>query len=171
MSLPARKNIRLKDYDYNQNGAYFVTICTADRKCTLANITRRGDPCGRLDIELTHLGLICDSTFAIISGLFNVIIDKYVIMPNHVHVIMIMTDEQATARVAPTVSLGSVVGAYKSIVSNTWLKLCKEKGTAMGRVWQRNYYEHIIRDENDYLTKWNYIDENSVRWAEDEYFG
>ena len=100
-------------------------------------------------------------------------IDKYVIMPNHIHFILIKNDlieERATARVATTVTVGRIVGAYKSVVANEWLKICKQSDEVMGKIWQRNYYEHVIRDENDYQIKWNYIEDNPIKWAEDEYY-
>lgn len=167
MDLPKRKQIRLQKYDYSKNGAYFVTICTANRNETLSCI-RRGDPCGRPNVELTTLGEIAANTFDIISQSYPVNIDKYVVMPNHIHIIMIITQERATARVAPT--LGDVIGAYKSIVATQWLKICKEKDQIMGPIWQQNYYEHIIRNEKSYQEIWQYIDDNPAQWSEDEYF-
>ena len=76
---------------------------------------------------------------------------------------------KVTARVAPT-PLGGIVGSYKSIVANEWLKICKQNNEIMGILWQRNYYEHIIRDESDYQTHWQYIDENSLKWTEDKHY-
>ena len=176
-NLAKRKNIRLKDYAYSSNGAYFITVCTENRNVVLSEI-RRGDPCGRPSVILTKTGEIAEKTFSVIVELFDISIDKYVIMPNHIHFMFTKNDsieKRATVRLAnktlgqaPTV--GRVVGAYKSIIVGEWLKICKQNNEIMGRLWQRNYYEHIIRDENDYLTKWNYIDTNPERWEEDEYY-
>ena len=164
-----RHSIRLKDFDYSSEGAYFVTICTENRECTLASV-RRGDPRGRPKMELTELGRICNNMFFGIAAMYNIIISKYVIMPNHIHFILVISDEttsRATARVAPTV--GEIVGGYKSIVTNLWLKKCKENDISMGEIWQQNYYEHIIRDKQDYMIKWNYIENNPMNWDKDEY--
>ena len=76
--------------------------------------------------------------------------------------------QRAGASPAPT--LPQVVGAYKSLAANQWLQICKSKNTQMGTIWQRSYYDEIIRNEQDYLTKWNYIDTNPYRWSDDEYF-
>jgi len=172
-----RRSIRLKDYDYSSDGAYFITICTENRECILSSI-RRGDPCGRPKIELTELGRICHNMFFGISVRYNIIIPKYVIMPNHIHFLLTISNEdsgitsnddgiRATARVAPTVGL--IVGGYRSIIANIWLKKCKEKNVSMGEIWQRNYHEHIIRDKYDYEAKWNYMDANPENWETDEY--
>ena len=163
-----RRSIRLKDYDYSSVGAYFITICTENRECILSSL-RRGNPCGCPKIELTELGRICNNMLFGISAMYNIIISKYVIMPNHIHFLMIISndDTRATARVAPTV--GDIVGGYKSLVLKIWLKKCNENNISMGQIWQRNYYEHIIRDEQDYEIKWNYIDTNPLNWEKDEY--
>lgn len=85
-----------------------------------------------------------------------VFIDKYVIMPNHVH--LIIKIESGCAMHAPTIS--NIVGQMKSFVT-------KQIGV---HIWQKSFYDHIIRDENDYLKIWNYIDTNPQRWAENKYF-
>ena len=173
---PIRKIIRLKEYNYSQSGAYFITICTNDRKQILSEI-RRGDPCGRPESELypeiktilSELGKICDEKIDYISDKYNITIPKYTIMPNHIHMlILIEYQSRATARVAPTI--GTIVGGYKSIVSIEWLKICKTNNQIMGKIWQRSYNDHIIRNEQDYNIKWQYIDENPAKWVEDEYY-
>lgn len=98
---------------------------------------------------------------------YSVTISKYVIMPNHIHM-LIELPKRAGASPAPTLS--QVVGAYKSLVSNQWLQICKRKQIQMGTIWQRSFHDHIIRNEQDYLTKWNYIDTNPYRWSDDEYY-
>jgi len=89
-------------------------------------------------------------------------------MPNHIHLLIALPGRQATARVAPTLS--QIVGAYKSWVSNEYLQVCKACNLSMGKLWQRSFYDHIIRNEEDYLRIWQYIDKNPAKWAEDEYY-
>ncbi len=171
--FPARKKIRLTNYDYSSCGAYFITICT-HKKQNIFGTIRRGDPCGRPDIlcrpetELTVLGTIAHKIAEAVATKYNISIPKFVIMPNHVHLIIVLTESRATARVAPT--LGNIVGAYKSLVTNEWLHICKQENRSMGEIWQRNYHEHVIRGEQDYSSIWQYIDENPAKWSDDEYF-
>ena len=91
-------------------------------------------------------------------------------MPNHIHMIIAIDggSERATARVAPTV--GSIVGGYKSIISNAWLVKCKENDVFMGHVWQRSYHDHIIRGEEEYQKIRHYINENPAIWTNDLYY-
>ena len=159
---PRRKQIRLPEYDYGTPGAYFVTICTQDRRCILSSI-RRGDPCGRPELRLTAYGTIAERAFRSVEALYSVTFDSFVVMPNHVHFICRIKGGRATARVAPT--LGQIVGAYKSIAANE----CRKEGFT-GRLWQRNYHEHVIRNESDYREIWTYIDNNPVKWADDRYY-
>jgi len=170
---PVRKNIRLKEYDYSRDGYYFITICTHERKNTLALI-RRDDPSGRPIIELTELGKICLNTLNEIENKHNISIPKYIIMPDHIHIIITILNENAqntertTARVVPTI--GAIIGGYKSMISNAWLKKCKECDIYMGEIWQSRFHDHIIRDESEYRRIWQYIDENPARWSEDGYY-
>ena len=162
MELPKRKQIRLPNYDYSASGAYFVTICTANRRCILSDI-RRGDPCGRPDLNLTEYGEIVTSCLKRATELYGTQITPYVVMPNHIHFICAIERERATARVAPT--LGRIIGAIKSLSANH----CRIAGLE-GPLWQRGYYEHIIRNEDDYLDICQYIEGNPARWIEDRYF-
>lgn len=66
--------------------------------------------------------------------------------------------------------MGAIIGAYKSIVANEWLKICKRNKQTMGKLWQRGYYDHIIRNEQEYQKIWQYIDENPIKYEEDEYY-
>ena len=161
-----RKQTRLKYYDYGKNGAYFITICTNNHAKTLSNICR-GDPCGRPKVEYSLLGKIVEKVLLSIPSMYDIKLDYYVIMPNHIHMILII-EERATTRVAPTI--GSIVGAFKSLVSNEWLNLCKSKGIFTDKIWQRNYYDHVIRNEHDLYEIRKYIDENPLKWTLDKYY-
>ena len=166
MALPERKPLRLKEYDYSQPGAYFLTICTKDRVPVFGHL-RRGDPCGRPPmppfVEQTALGHIAEETFAYLERLYPVTVPVRVVMPDHVHAIVVL-EQRATARVAPT--LGQVIGAYKSKVSTQYLSLCKQQDMTMGKLWQRGYYEHVIRNQADFDAAAEYIRTNPARRVE-----
>lgn len=180
--LPKRKHLRVKEYDYSSCGANFVTICTSNRKKLLSSIQadRRSDPCGRPHIELFRLGEIAEEAIQYVENLYGVKIDCHVIIPDHVHMIVILPDaswsevpaERSTARVAPTdnVELGRVVGAYKSIVSTRWLKICRENNQTMGKLWQRGYMEHIIRNKDELSEIRHYIFHNPEKWYYEHIF-
>ncbi len=173
MELPKRKQLRLKEYDYSQNGAYFVTICAHERRQIFAKIGR-GDPCGRPLVTHTTLGEIACEQIKIAENRYNVKFSKYVIMPNHIHAIINIDDfkeyENIQAHGQPQgLSLQYIVGGYKSCVSNKYLKYCKKKGIIMGEIWQKSYHDHIIRNEQDYLKIWDYIDTNALKWEQDIY--
>ena len=162
MDLPNRKQIRLPEYDYSTPGAYFVTVCTDERRCILSEI-RRGDPCGRPLLARSPYGEIVERCLKLASDLYAVQLDPYVIMPNHIHFICTIDQTRATARVGTT--LGRIIGALKSLAANQ----CRKKGLE-GKLWQRGFYEHVIRNERDYREIWDYIDGNPARWAEDQYY-
>ena len=158
-----RKNMRLSGYDYNQAGGYFVTICTHEKKCTLSNIIP-GDALRHAEIQLTQLGQVAEQVLCELCEQYGVRLDACAIMPNHIHIIKCI--EERNERV----SLGRFVGAFKSIVANRWLRKCNEKGIVMGKVWQRDFYDHILRNEADWMEKIKYINDNPDKWAFDELF-
>ena len=154
-----RKRNRLKGYDYSQPGAYFITICVKDRKCLLSRVVG-GDayiaPC----TELTSIGIVIEKFLRTIPG-----IAHYVIMPNHIHMILHISAEDLRRgpmwASAPTnVDISSLIRSWKILVT-------KELGKS---IWQRSYYDHVIRDEQDYYTKLQYIKDNPARWQKDVYF-
>lgn len=172
MDLPKRKTNRLKGYDYSQNGGYFITICTHSKKHILSSISR-DSPCGCPCIKLTSLGKIVEETILDIQNNPNITVDKYVIMPNHIHLLLIVHkdesgSERTAARAVPTIS--DIIGALKSKTSVKWLKTCKANNTQSGAIWQRSFYDHIIRGERDYEEIWQYIDENPLRWDLDCFY-
>lgn len=166
-TLPKRKSLRLKDYNYSSEGAYFVTICTYNKKCTLSHI-RRDDPCGRPLIELTELGKIADEAVTSIEIRYKITVSDCIIMPNHIHMIVFIPEKRTGASPIPTLS--KIIGSYKSIIAVDYLNLCKSREKVMGSLWQSKFYDHIIRDEDDYLTKAQYIENNPAKWIEDKYY-
>jgi len=170
MELPKRKSIRLKDYDYSHNGAYFITVCTKDRLNLFGGITVEADLVSAR-MELTKAGQMVEEMFLeTVNSFDGIITDKYIVMPNHFHCIIII--KQADTRSAPTKTAADVVQAFKSKTTVEYIRAVKAGVLPpfAKQIWQRNYYEHIVRDEKDYQTKWQYIDENPLRWTEDDCF-
>ncbi len=169
MDLPKRKHIRLKEYDYSQNGYYFVTICASARKHFFGTVNLlhhvgadiiRPSAVYEPNVELSRTGKLVETAIMQISEHYSsVTVDKYVIMPNHVHIIIVF-DAPENGRIISAPTLSVVVGSMKRWVS-------KHAGFS---VFQPSFYEHIIRNDDDYLEKWNYIDGNPSKWTEDKYF-
>ncbi len=155
MGLPKRKNVRLCGYDYSVEGAYFITICVKDKKQILSKIV--GDDAHIVpQNHLSIYGLICDKYIKNINAVYeNVSVDKYVIMPNHVHMIISLHGTMRAS--SPTKTISDVVRSFKTLVT-------KEVGKSF---WQRSFYDHIIRGDADYRGVWEYIDTNVARWEKD----
>jgi putative transposase len=176
-----RRSIRLRGYDYAQVGTYFVTVCVHGRECVLGAID--GDR-----VRLSEAGQVVLSTWQRLPLRFpRIACDAFVVMPNHIHgIIMIvnpgqtgirsvgaglalpssdtfLTRNQGTPRGAPT--LGHIVGAFKSVSAVACNRLLDRRGVPF---WQRNYWEHVIRDDDDLNHLRDYIESNPARWAEDE---
>ena len=164
-NLPRRKNIRLKDYDYSQSGFYFITICTKNREMLLSNVVGGGFHAAP-DVQLTLVGQeIVKSIEFIDKHYSNVLIDKYIIMPNHIHLIIILQGSKMGEVGNP--ALYKVVGQLKSYTNKRYNEINKMQNLGL---WQRNYYEHIIRNEQEYREIWEYIEENPLKWEEDQYY-
>jgi len=170
-----RRSIRLKGYDYSQAGAYFITLCTQDRACLFGKVVNG-------EMRLNDAGRMVLAEWNRLPERFpQVVLDAFVVMPNHVHGILVITDPAptvgatvgatptvgATTRVAPTV--GNIIGAFKSRVTVEYIRGVKTSGWPpfRGRLWQRNYYEHIIRNERALNAIRQYIMENPRRWQMD----
>ncbi|MBM4462743.1 MAG: transposase [Chloroflexi bacterium] len=161
-----RRSVRLKGYDYAQEGAYFVTICTRDRECMFGD-EHNGE------IRLNQYGLIVREEWLRTAELReNAKLEACVVMPNHLHGIIAITNRRGVSPYAPTGTLrspshtlGAIVRGFKSAST----KLINETRHTPGTpVWQRNYYEHVIRDEDDLQRIQQYILDNPAHWAEDE---
>ena len=168
--LPKRKEIRLKNYDYSEPGAYFITICTKSKE----GLLWKGKPeaqkydwklvgahCVRpLGLPLSKAGIIVEDNLNRLNNTYeNVYLSSYVIMPNHIHlIIVILPSEGGRTQCAPTVS--------------KMIKLFKEAVTKQldESIWQKLFYDHIIRDQRDYEKISKYIFDNPMKWEEDELF-
>ena len=153
--LPARKNIRLNNYDYSNNGYYFITICTKDNQKLFWDVPVES-PIAQP--PLSAIGKIVEKAIENIPNIYEPItIDKYVIMPNHIHLILVITNDDGRTMRVPTIS--TVINQMKGYVS-------KQIGYS---IWQKLFYDHIISNKTEYLNNWQYIDDNPVKWAEDCY--
>ena len=183
-----RHSIRLPDYDYSQAGFYFVTVCAKDRECLFGEIE-----CRRM--KLNELGRFIKEEWLNIARRYDqILLDKFVVMPNHIH--GIIHNVGATLAVAPNASnvqagtgagarpsecdragtspartarLGDIIGSFKSLCVYNWLKVVK--GDPLNRaanIWHRNYYERIIRSANELAKIRKYIQENPAKWQSDE---
>ena len=165
--LPKRKPTRLREFDYGSSGAYFITICTENRKNILSTIVGEGFPLPQLSIY----GNIAEKWIKKISDKYNkVSVDCYVIMPNHIHLLLTTINNGGRGDPSPTVT--AVVGWLKYQITR---EINQIKGTGGAKIFQRSFYDHVIRNRNDYEEIWKYIYENPIRWkidklySEDEY--
>ena len=161
-ALPKRKTGRLTGYDYSANGSYYITVCTKDKHHILGHSVGGGV----LDapyVRLSKYGaMVRDVLLEMDTFYDDITINHYVVMPNHIHFILSICGESGPSRTpAPT-------NARLPAFLSAWKRLTNKK--AGFSLWQRGYYDHIIRCEADYLRIWQYMDENPVRWTEDEYY-
>ena len=165
-----RRSIRLKNYDYASNGAYYVTIVTWGRECLFGEIQNT-------EMKLNELGEIVREEWKRTAEVRPYVkLGEYIIMPNHVHGILFINyddDVGVSRRLTPTEkqsisptpgSLGAIMAQFKSIVTKRINALHNITGVP---VWQRNYYEHIIRNQKELKRKTDYILDNPARWDED----
>ena len=160
-----RKHSRLKTYDYTNSGCYFITFCTKDRAHVLSSIVERG-ALTPPRVELTNIGKIAAEVIERTSVVYpGISIDNYVIMPNHVHLLIWISPVDGGVRAPrPTengsVSITEVIKAMKSITT-------RKIGT---KIWQTSFYDHVIRNDEDYQTRFRYIKENPAKWQQDKYY-
>ena len=159
--FPQRKHPRLDYYDYSAPGAYFVTICTQDRRCLLSHIVGRG--LAPAEIQLTECGQIAGTQLLLLEERYPVLrIDRYVIMPNHIHIILIL---DASAGASPRPTVPEIICAYKSITTRECKKVCP-----IDKLFQTSFYEHVIRGQADYDEIATYIDNNPKQWQLDKLY-
>lgn len=167
--LPKRKPTRLKDFDYNSLGAYFITICTEKRRPILSNIVGTDVLDGPI-VALTQYGKIADQYINQLNDFYeHISVDRYVIMPNHIHIMLsvlengaLRTSQNGPSRTSvPTAKQHSAVSRFVS----TFKRFCnKEYGE---NIWQSHFNDHIIRNRQDYDEHIKYIHENPMRWHYD----
>ncbi|MCE9645561.1 MAG: transposase [Chloroflexi bacterium] len=159
-----RRSIRLQGYDYSQAGAYFVTIVAWRREMLFGDIVDG-------EMGLNDFGKIVSEKWRWLETQYEYIeLGAWVVMPNHFHGILIIHDVgRGGSRSAPAPakrkSLGGLIGAFKTVSTKQINLLRNTEGQI---VWQRNYYEHIIRNEREMGRITRYIEVNPLRWADDE---
>jgi REP element-mobilizing transposase RayT len=158
-----RRSIRLRHYDYSQPGKYSVTICTEGKEHLFGQVVEGemhrnewGDCVARGWQWLAHQYPYVD-------------LDEWIVMPNHLHGIIVITDGRGGSRTAPTKrkTLGSLVGAFKTVSTEDVNQL---RGTPARTLWQRDFYDHIVRNEDELNKIREYIRTNSLQWASDPDF-
>jgi putative transposase len=159
-----RSSIRLKQYDYSWPGWYYVTMCTKDRDCTLGDVIADR-------VVLNEIGKISEQCWRWLGERFpQVELDEYVIMPNHLHGIVIINEPRRNgSRTTPTQiktkPLGRLIGAFKTTSTK---QINQRQGTPGDIFWQRGFYEHVIRNDADLHRIRQYIQNNPQKWALDE---
>jgi len=156
-----RRSIRLHGYDYTQPGAYFITLCTHDRECLFGDVFNE-------NVLLNELGQIVKRTWQWLGKQYGHIqLDAFIVMPNHLHGIIKINCCRGGLRSAPTERrkpLGQLIGAFKTVSTKQINQIRHTPGIP---VWQRNYYEHIIRNENEMNRIREYVIHNSSTWETD----
>ncbi len=168
-----RRSIRLKGFDYSSANAYFVTMCVRDRECLFGAIVDGA-------MTLNDAGRMVETAWAELSERFpRLVIDEFMVMPNHVHgIIVIMgsvgaplaapgceSDQKGEGAASSAPTLGQIMRAFKSLSAIGVNRLLQRQQRPL---WQRNYYERIIRNENELAAVRDYIRQNIVNWAGDE---
>ena len=147
-NLPIRKKIRLNGYDYSQENMYFITICVKERLELLGKIDEKNN------IELTKEGNIVKREIPRLEEIYkNIIIDEYIVMPNHLHILLLINYRNEA-------SISKIIKHLKTNISRE-IKYS---------IWQKSFYEHIVRNEKEYLVIKEYIKNNAINWSKDKYF-
>ena len=176
-----RKGIRLPEYDYSSEGAYFVTVCTDGKRRILSDLPTVGADDSVRPYTLSGNTVVADGSVrpavpTILTPIGKIVedcilslplhnhgirLDKYVVMPNHIHLLLrFVPSEGGQSRP----SLQKVMQSLKSVTT----RKCWQFGVS--KLWQRSFYDHVIRNETDYLKIWQYIEQNPLRWSEDIFF-
>jgi len=163
-----RQSYRLKGYDYSSSGNYFVTVMVMDRECLFGKI-RNGD------VELSEIGKIADQCWQEIPEHFpNVKLDEYIIMPNHVHGIIEIINNGGNLQrsgnaefKSPSKTIGSIIRGFKIGVTKWCRNEMADGFPSFRQIWQRNYHDHIIRNDHELNRIRQYIVDNPLNWKRD----
>ena len=164
MDLPKRKRTRLRNYDYSSTGIYFITICTKDKRQLLSKITV-GQGLAPAENQLTQYGDIAKEQIELLEKRYkNIKIEDYVIMPNHIH--LLISNYKLSAGASPCPTISDVICTFKSLTT----RQCLKNGFCEESLFQTSFHDHIIRGKEDYLKIWEYIDTNVIRWKKDCFY-
>ncbi len=166
MELPKRKPQRLKEYDYSQSNAYYITICTQNRLPILGKIESGNMVLSEFGKAVERILLNISKRNDTVVVFYNVVIDKYCIMPNHIHGILNIANNHQDS----DVTLSDIIKYFKISTTKFYIDNVRygDYEPFNKKVWQKSFYDRIIRNETDYLRIWKYIDENVLKWNEDE---
>ena len=162
--FPSRKSPRLIGYDYTQAGAYFVTVCVHNRRPLFGEIQQQV-------LHLNSAGDMVANWWAELPKKYpGVLIDAFVVMPNHMHGVVVLED--AGTNVANVPALPTVVGWFKAMTTNAYIRGIREADWPPFEqsLWQRSFHDHIIRSEQSLNAICEYIDNNPARWVEDVFY-
>jgi REP element-mobilizing transposase RayT len=165
--FPQRKPLRMPEFDYSQDGAYYVTLCTHNKDNLLADVNCVGaDPCVRPNAA----GLMVEQKLHALETKFEgVTLDYYCVMPNHIHFVIFKSAEPGGHTGPP---LQMILQWLKTQTTNEYIKMVKNGILPPfdKRFWQRSYYEHVVRGDNDLFEIRRYIEENPLKWINDKYY-
>ena len=154
MVFPERKHPRLKQYDYSQCGCYHITLCVKNRQPILSQVVPAPTPTERATVSLSTLGHIVTRYIQNIPAVYpGVELIKYVVMPNHIHLLIALPSKSSA-------SIPTIVRSLKRMVTRDLKK----------SIWQDSYYDVVIRNDVMFQCEWNYIDTNPDKWIEDELY-
>ena len=168
-AYPTRKPSRLPDYDYSQNGCYFVTVCVKDKQYLLGHYKAKQKIVGaglrarpQDALVLSELGREVEKTIQYIDRNYdNVHIETAIVMPNHIHLLVTLDDfESRQTGGHGNPPLQNVIGQLKSYTTKRYRELTHKKDA---KLWQRGFYEHIIRNETEFRRAWEYIEYNALK--------
>ena len=168
MKKSQRKPNRLTQYNYNRNGAYFITICIQNKRCILSKIIKNNISTQN---KLTTYGKIVDDIINIVPSRFNARIINYIIMPNHIHLLIFVNNP-----INPDWTIRELSLQQHSIISNIvgYIKMNSTKKihtiNPNEKIWQRSFHNHIIRNEKQYQKIWSYIEGNPFNWTDDCFY-
>ena len=163
---PYRKRMRLQGWDYSTEAAYFLTLCSKNKHSIFSRIVGR-DILDAPTVQLSQYGDLVQSALQYLSeNTKSILVHNWVIMPNHVHILISVTNEGMVAKGASGMSRPT-----ESIVPRFISSLKRYTNKQSGQdLWQVSYYDHIIRDDEDFLRRWRYIDHNPSAWLDDDYY-
>ena len=161
MKKQNRKLPRMTDFDYATPGSYFITICTHKKICFFGSI--RSADCCEAYMQYSPIGKIAKQGLVDLEKHYdNVKLDHWVIMPNHIH-LLLRVEERTGSLPANRYDVSNVVGKYKAGVT----RAVRQNGLHIGKLWQSSFYDHIVRNDVDYQNIWNYISGNPSKWMDD----